>query len=98
MHSQDAIDTLNIPIGDKNSKDEIFGRPDKKGIFSVKSVYHLAIKTNTSKEASQSDNTKTSSFWKNIWNSGVLPRTKVCAWKIVNDIIPTKANILKKRD
>lgn len=55
---QDAEDILNIPIGDKNSRDEIIWHPDKKGLFSIKSAYHLAIEINSHKQASQSDKSK----------------------------------------
>lgn len=93
---QDVEDIMNIPTGEKSSRDEIIWRYDKKGVFSVKSAYHLAVESNSSNQASPSNAETASRLWKSIWNAKVLPRTKICTWKIVKDIIPSKANILKR--
>lgn len=92
----DVEDILNIPIGIRSSRDKIIWHPDKKGIFKVKGAYHLAMDIKSKEKATQSDRSKTTKEWKSLWNSWILPRTKICTWKIVNDIIPCKANILKK--
>lgn len=76
--SQDAIDILNMPTGDKNSRDEISWFPNKKDTFTVKSAYHLAKDNNNRLEASHSDRIKSSLFWKSIWSLKTLPRSKVC--------------------
>lgn len=52
---QNVVDILNMPTGNKESKDEIIWHLDKKGFFNVKSAYHLAMTLNTQVEASQSD-------------------------------------------
>lgn len=56
--SQDVEDIINMPTGEKSSKDEIIWHYDKKGCFSVKSVYRLATDIKASQEASQSDQSK----------------------------------------
>lgn len=92
----DIEDILNIPSGRKDTIDEIIWNFDKKGQFSVKSAYHLAMTQsnhNTSSQQSSNDSTR---VWKNLWKLKVLPRTKVCVWKIIQDIIPTKNNIAQK--
>lgn len=93
---QDAEDILNMPTGEIKLKDEIIWHPDKKGNFSVKSAYHLALERNSSNEASQSDISKSTRLWKSLWSLKVAPKTKICTWKIIKDIIPNKANILEK--
>lgn len=85
-----------MSTGKSSSEDEIIWHPDKKGLFKVKSAYHLAMELQSSDEASQSDRSKTSNEWKSLWKTGVLPRIKICTWKIVNDVIPSKTNILNK--
>lgn len=77
------------------SKDDIVWRYDKKGFFSVKSAYHLAISLNSSDKTSPTNSSHIKRFWKRIWNLDV-PRVKINAWKIIKDIIPTKENIQKK--
>lgn len=85
-----------MPAGIESSRDEIIWHLDKKGIFKVKSTYHLAMEIKSLGDVSQSDQSKAAKEWKCLWNSRVLPRIKICAWKIINNIIPCKANNLKK--
>lgn len=82
--------------GKRSSKDKIIWHLDKKSIFMVKSAYHLVMESNSHHETSQSDRTKAFHEWKCLWKTWVLPRIKVCTWKITNDIIQSKADILKK--
>lgn len=39
----DADDILSIPLGSKKAKDEIIWAAHPKGIFTVKSAYHLKL-------------------------------------------------------
>lgn len=94
----DAEDIINMPTGDKSAKDEIIWHLNKKGSFTVKSAYRLAMEVNCSQEASQSDISKSGCEWKSLWSLGVQPRIKVCTWKIVNDNIPSKAKHYEKND
>lgn len=54
----DVEDILEIPLGRRDYKGEIIGDLDPKGIFSVKSAYHLAYNLSLNKEASGSNNEK----------------------------------------
>lgn len=38
----EAKDILKMPLGKDDSKDEIIWKPDKRGLFTVKSAYHMA--------------------------------------------------------
>lgn len=95
--SLDAEDILSIPTRNKDRNDEIFwGLDKKKGVFTIKGAYHLEVESMEILEPSLSDKSKSDNIWKSIWNSRVVPKMKTCSLKIVNDIIPSKANILKK--
>lgn len=93
---QDVEDILNIPTGEKSSKDEIIWHLDKKGQFTVNSVYHLAMETNDWRASSPSNKENLSNQWKSLWKIGVLPRIKIGAWKIIKDIIPSMVNTLNE--
>lgn len=97
FHSHDANVILNIPLGDENARDEIIWSPDKQGKFSVKSAYHLALEATGEAEASSSCKNKIKKSWKSLWNIQTIPRAKSCVWKILNDIVPTRSNLIKKR-
>lgn len=85
-----------MPLGDANSVDEIIWSLEKNGVFSVKSAYRLGIDLSNIHKGSQSDPCKVVNLWKSLWQADPIPRAKVCGWKIINDIIPTKVNIKKK--
>lgn len=69
---------------------------DKRGLFSFKSAYRLGMKLENSSLASFSNREYLSKMWKTFWKTKVLPKAKICCWKIYHDIIPTKANLCKK--
>lgn len=92
---EDAIEILNIPLGVKSTKDEIVWSPDKKGKFTVRSAYHLAISWLSKEDASVSDPNRFKSVWKNLWKINSLPRAKICLWKVLLDILPTAPNLQK---
>lgn len=50
----DVEDILAIPIGTSPTKDEITWALESKGVFKVKSAYHLATNIKKAKEASSS--------------------------------------------
>lgn len=93
----EAETILNLPLRKGKSKDEIIWNLDKRGMFSIKSVYHLTMTLSYKDEASVSDLSKQSSMWKALWKLEIIPRAKICIWKIIKDIIPTKENIQYKR-
>lgn len=92
----DAEDILNTALGNRLSKDEIIWSMDKKGIFSVKSAYHLAMSINNSSLASPSSISNGRKMWKCLWKTKVVPRGKLCVWNVLNNSIPTNSNIIKK--
>lgn len=91
----DAEDILTIPIGTPQSKDEIIWAIDSKGVFKVKSAYHLANKIQRAKEASGS-NENAHAKGGNIWKLDIIPRAKICIWNILNNLIPTKMNLIAR--
>lgn len=93
---EDAKAILDIPRAKTNMKDAIIWNQEPKGIFSVKSAYHLAKSSSGKDEASGSDNSKTKALWKSVWKAKCYPRAKITVWKIINNLLPTKDNLAKK--
>lgn len=56
----DAEDILVIPLGRPNESDELVWNVDPKGLFSVKSAYHLTSNIQAAKEPSGSEITNSS--------------------------------------
>lgn len=93
---RDVEDILNIPLGSPPPSDEIIWGQESKGCFTVKSAYHLAVSLDLEKMASCSNEHDSKMFWRKLWGLRIVPRAKICLWKVLNDIIPTKVNLVKK--
>lgn len=92
----DAEEILSIPLGGQNRKDEVVWALDSKGVFSVKSAYHLAVQLNSANEASGSHVSGQKGKWRKIWKLNIPPRTRVGVWKIMKNYIPSKQNLIGK--
>lgn len=90
---------LNIPLGNTNVDDEIFWGPwglDPKDKFSVKSAYHFDLNLSEFKNASSSNRKTLANRWKVPWKAKVLPRAKICVWRMLKNATPGKLNLWKK--
>lgn len=93
---EDAKAIREIPRARLADGDEIIWNHDPKGIFLVKSAYHLAKNLSSRDNPSGSNNSKSKAIWKSIWKAKCSSRAKIVVWKIINNIIPTKINIINK--
>lgn len=93
----DASLILNTPTSGINKTDEVIWNYEAKGVFSVKSAYHLASNLALAQEASPSIAKRQSPKWRSFWKLKTIPKVKFCVWRIIHDTLPTKMNIIKKR-
>lgn len=85
-----------IPLPRNGSDDVILRGADKKGIFSIKSAYHLGMEMFEAQAATTFNSNRQSNRWKHFWKTNVGPKIKIACWKIVQDIIPLKCNLRRK--
>ncbi|KAM1025390.1 hypothetical protein FF1_038489 [Malus domestica] len=90
-----------VPLSIRKPNDCLIWHFDKKkkGEFSVKSGYHVALEwvlSHSRTAASSSESNPLGPLWKRIWAACVPPNVKVCAWRICRNIIPTRANLIKR--
>lgn len=45
---------------------------------------------------SSSNCSSSKEFWKKLWDINIRPRAKICVWRVLNDLIPTKSNLIKR--
>lgn len=69
---------------------------EAKGVFSVKSAYHLATNVQYTLEASSLRVEAQKNRWRSIWDLNIIPRAKIGLWKIIKNLIPTKPNLQLK--
>ena len=85
---------LNMPLSNNLPKDKIIWVGNKKGDFTVKSAYYIALNVVETKEEGESlegDNKAT--LWKKIWHLNILEKIKFFAWQAYVNGLPTKVNL-----
>ncbi|KAE8809896.1 hypothetical protein D1007_13494 [Hordeum vulgare] len=79
-------------------QDVLAWAPDQKGIFSVRSAYHLSHeeKLRASRGASSRAPDGTRAIWKVLWGCMAPPKVRAFAWKVATNSLATAANLLRR--
>ncbi|KAM0879781.1 hypothetical protein ACQ4PT_034008 [Festuca glaucescens] len=81
--------------------DSVAWHPDRKGIFSVKSAYHLGMYLKANKKGEVAATSKVpdeaSQLWKKIWSRKLPGKVKIFLWRLAHNSLPTRMNIQRKR-
>lgn len=91
----DAEQITRIPLPRQPNPDQVVWHYDKKGEYSVKSGYQLALKMKTPDMASCSEEKQ--NFWKAIWYLQIPEKVKIFMWRAFNDLLPTMENLWKRK-
>lgn len=76
---EDADAIKNIPLPNNPNKDQVLWHYDKKGDYSVKSGYQIALKLNFPDTPSSSENW--GNQWKVIWTLNIPEKIKIFLWR-----------------
>jgi hypothetical protein len=91
----DATVILKIPIREE-FEDLPAWHYDDKGIFSVKTAYHLYMTVFNPHTASSSGTGESALQWKGIWDLEVVPQIKQFIWRLAHNSLPLKMNIKRR--
>ncbi|KQK16103.2 hypothetical protein BRADI_1g26757v3 [Brachypodium distachyon] len=91
---------IRIRSSPRNEEDLLAWHPDKRGLFSVRSAYHLGCVLapegqNLGATSSRPDGSSTK--WKVVWNEFVPRKVNIFAWKLARDALPTQVNFCKRK-
>jgi ribonuclease HI len=78
-------------------RDRLIWRGAENGIFTVRSAYHLGKELQDQEGGQCSQGHKGQKVWKAIWSLEVPNSVKLFMWKASNDLLPTKANLFKRK-
>jgi hypothetical protein len=94
----EAEKILQIPILTPMEEDQICWQGTTDGNYTVKSGYNAQIDWNyyNSNHGQTSNNNKEAHMWKKLWNTKVPPKQIHLIWRILNNAIPTKPNLITK--
>lgn len=90
---EDAEAILSIPLPRRKRKDQVIWHYDKKGEYSVKSGYQVALnmKFPDPPGCSRSNDSK----WSIIWKLSLPEKIKIFVWKATKNLLPTAENLCK---
>ncbi|KAK9010599.1 hypothetical protein V6N11_043480 [Hibiscus sabdariffa] len=88
-----------IPLSKAGLSDVINWRPDGSGIYSVKSGYRLLCNDTISSSGivPHSHVSLLSRFYNEMWAVKVPSKVRITMWRIVNNFVPTYANLQSRR-
>jgi hypothetical protein len=90
---------LTIPLSYQASPDKLIWAASMSGIYCVKSAYYLLKDHSEEKsncgEASNGEMMK--DLWSRVWHMHIPPKVKNFVWRACLNILPTKANLKKKK-
>jgi hypothetical protein len=97
FYPMEAAQISAIPLTSKNSEDIISWYGTKDGNYTVQSGYHSIIgwrDSSTTNATSSHNNINTK--WKKIWSLDVPPKQNHLTWRILNNALPVKENLIHR--
>ena len=93
----EAKTILNIPLSHSLPEDQIIWVGNRKGEFSVKSAYYIAIGViDTMEEGECSSGDSRNPLWRKLWHLNIPPKVCIFAWKMCMNALPTFVNLQRK--
>ncbi|XP_055962295.1 uncharacterized protein LOC130015681 [Mercurialis annua] len=92
--TEEAASIISIPLARTRQADRWRWHYDKKGKFTVRSGYHLAMEVKYN--ASSSDSTGAMKWWKAFWKNPVPLKVNVFLWKCFHNWIPVRLNLQRR--
>lgn len=88
-----------IPLSDSNCSDKLIWGPSKKGIFSVRSAYHLDFQDKLNRNGEWSESSSGSNvqqqWWKTLWSLKCPSKIKMFVWRLCKEALPSRVALKK---
>ena len=98
FHKDDANAIMRKPLSHRQALDAMIWLHTKKSVYSVKLGYHAARQLKKNEDEAE---TSTSPFgvqvWSKLWKLKVLNKIKVLGWRACQNILPTHANLVRRK-
>lgn len=92
---EDAQQILMIPLPRTSEPDQPLWHFDRRGEYTVKSGYQVALKLKCPDQPNSSENKQIP--WNIIWASELPAKIKIFMWRAVKNLLPTAANLWKRK-
>jgi len=96
-----VINILAIPVK-QGHEDSLAWHYDSRGLFSVKSAYHVLVdKREQEKERQPGESSSTeqgaeTKFWNSLWKVDCVPKIKQFLWRLAQNSLPLRMNIARR--
>ena len=95
FNREDAEAICKIPLSHRRVFDVMVWLHNRKGIYSVRSEYHVARKV--LREWAECSTGVGQQAWKQLWKIRVPKKIKVFAWRACHEILLTRASLAKRK-
>jgi hypothetical protein len=95
----DATEILKIKPGARLQKDLLTWAFERNGMYSIRSCYRLLKQEAGKKEAFRFNGARSSEeqiWWKKVWKLDVPPKICIFWWRVMQDYLPTKAELMRR--
>ena len=92
----EAFAILGIPLSSTQVKDKLIWMATPNGCYSTKSAYHPLSTEVAKKIPGPSNMTAYKKFWLDIWQLKVPNKIRHFIWRVANESLPTKKNLLQR--
>ena len=94
---RDANLIKSLPLSFRKPRDVLIWAANPKGLFTVKSAYHLLQKeAQRSGMGEASSNLSSRKFWNLLWSILTPRKIQLFLWKTAHDILPTNKNLFSR--
>ena len=90
-------DILSIKLGEVHDRDKLLWKETKSGCFSVKTAYQVALRLKQPQNVEHSTAREDKKFWNKMWKLPIPPKVRNFMWRACSDILPTSANLCRRR-
>ena len=90
-------EVLRIRLGSLEGRDTLIWNENKAQTFSVQTAYHVALRMNRIGIGEHSRVQEGKPVWNRLWKLSVPPKVRNFVWWASSDILPTQANLARRR-
>ena len=98
FHREDVVAICKIHLSHRQALDSMVWLHNRKGVYSVRSMYHIARRVMRKEDRAESSRGPSGlQVWKKLWKLCVPNKIKVFGWKACHEILPTRVNLARRK-
>ncbi|KAH9688162.1 reverse transcriptase domain-containing protein [Citrus sinensis] len=91
----DTAEIIKIPLLAEKAEDEVLWHYDKRGNYSVKNGYQLALRSKFPDSTSCTE--ASHKYWSALWTLELPEKLKIFMWRASNNLLPSAENLWKRK-